>query len=164
MDVGGGSGLLLAEILEVHRELLGVLAEQPDVLERACERGFFSGELAGRVRFVSCDFFQAIPAGCRAYLLKMIIHDWDDEHASQILINCRKTVPRDGVLLLVEYQLGELNTPSLGKTVDIFMLAVTGGRERTLEQHRDLLASANFGLRRTIPVSDELMILEALPV
>jgi O-methyltransferase domain len=164
MDVGGGNGLLLAEILKVHRGLRGVLAEQPDVLERARQRGFFSGELAGRVQFESCDFFRAIPAGCRAYLLKMVIHDWDDKRASQILINCRRTVPKDGVLLLVEYQLGEQNTPSLGKTVDIFMLAVTGGKERTLEQHRDLLASADFRLRRTIPVSDELMIFEAVPV
>ncbi len=164
MDVGGGNGLLLAEILKVHRGLRGVLAEQPDVLERARQRGFFSGELAGRVQFESCDFFREIPAGCRAYLLKMVIHDWDDKRASQILINCRRAVPKDGVLLLVEYQLGEQNTPSFGKTVDIFMLAVTGGKERTLEQHRDLLASADFRLRRAIPVSDELMILEALPV
>ena len=164
MDVGGGSGLLLAEILKVHRGLRGVLAEQPSVLERARQRGFFSGELAGRVQFESCDFFQAIPAGCRAYLLKMVIHDWDDKRASQILINCRRTVPKDGVLLLVEYQLGEQNTPSLGKTVDIFMLAVTGGKERTLEQHRDLLAIAGFRLRSTIAVSDELIIFEAVPV
>jgi hypothetical protein len=164
MDVGGGNGLLLAEILKVHRELHGVLAEQPEVLERARQRGFFSGELAGRVQFESCDFFRTIPAGCRAYLLKMIIHDWDDERASQILINCRRAVPRTGVLLLVEYQLGEQNTPSLGKTVDIFMLAVTGGKERTLEQHRNLLESVGFGLRRTIAVSDELMIFELVQV
>lgn len=164
MDVGGGNGLLLTEILRVHQELRGVLAEQPDVLKRACECEFFSGELAGRVRFQACDFFQAIPAGCRAYLLKMIIHDWDDERANQILINCRRTVPEDGVLLLVEYQLGERNTSSLGKTVDIFMLAVTGGKERTVDQHRKLLSSAGFALSRTIPVSDEVMILEAVPV
>lgn len=164
MDVAGGNGLLLAEILKKHRELHGVLAEQPEVLERARQRPFFSGELASRVQFESCDFFRAIPEGCRAYLLKMVIHDWDDERAGLILINCRRAVPKDGVLLLVEYQLGEQNTPSLGKTVDIFMLAVTGGKERTLEQHRNLLESAGFGLRRRIPVSEELMILEAMPV
>ncbi|HEX4170318.1 MAG TPA: methyltransferase [Bryobacteraceae bacterium] len=96
--------------------------------------------------------------------MKMIIHDWDDQRSSQILTNCRRTVPKDGVLLLVEYQLGEQNKPSLGKTVDIFMLAVTGGKERTVDQHRNLLSSAGFALRRIIPVSDELMILEALPV
>lgn len=134
------------------------------MLERARQRGFFSGELASRVQFESCDFFRAIPLGCRAYLLKRVIHDWDDARARQILISCRRAVPTNGVLLLVEYQLGELNTPSLGKTVDIFMLAVTGGKERTLEQHRNLLASAGFGLRCKIPVSDELMILEAVPV
>jgi len=70
MDVGGGNGLLLAEILKMYPELRGVLAEQPEVLERTSQRGFFSGELANRVRFESCDFFQGIPVGCRAYLLK----------------------------------------------------------------------------------------------
>jgi hypothetical protein len=164
MDLGGGNGLLLAKILKVHRQLHGVLAEQPEVLERARERGFLSGELAGRVQLESCDFFRAVPLGCRAYLLKMVIHDWDDERAGQILINCRRAIPKDGVLLLVEYQLGELNRPSLGETVDIFMLAMTGGKERTVEQHKKLLASAGFGLRRTISVSDELMMLEAVPV
>jgi len=94
----------------------------------------------------------------------MIIHDWDDKRATQILVNCRQAVPEDGVLLLIEYQLSGPNTPSLGKTVDIFMLAVTGGKERTIEQHKNLFASAGFCLRRTIPISDELMIFEALPV
>ena len=164
MDVGGGNGLLLAEILKVHRELQGVLAEQPEVLDRARQRGLFARELASRVRFEACDFFQALPLGCRAYLLKMVIHDWDDQRANHILINCRRAVPKDGVLLLVEYQLGAPNAPSLGKTVDIFMLAVTGGKERTVEQHKKLLASAGFRLRRTIPVSQQLMILEAMPV
>jgi hypothetical protein len=164
MDVGGGNGLLLAEILKMHPELRGVLAEQPELLERTSQREFFSGELASRVRFESCDFFQGIPVGCRAYLLKMVIHDWEDERALQILVNCRRAVPKDGVLLLIKYQLGGPNTASLGKTVDIFMLAVTGGKERTIEQHKNLFASAGFCLRRTIPVSDELMIFEALPV
>jgi hypothetical protein len=164
MDIGGGSGLLLAEILKEHRQLHGVLAEQPDVLKRARQRGFFSGEAAARVQFESCDFFRAVPSGCRAYLLKMVIHDWDDERAKQILINCRRAVPKDGVLLLVEYQLGQPNAPSLGKLVDIFMLAVTGGKERTLEQHIALLAGADFGLKNTVSVSNEIMILEALPV
>jgi hypothetical protein len=150
--------------LKVHRELRGVLAEQPHVLERARERLFLSGDLGKRVQFAPCDFLEAIPSGCRAYLMKMVIHDWDDQHARDILLNCRRVVPADGVLLLVEYQLGAQNKSSVGKAVDIFMLAVTGGKERTLEQHQELVRSGGFDLKRTIPVSDEVTILEVAPV
>jgi hypothetical protein len=95
-------------------------------------------------------------------VMKDIIHDWNDDDARRILLNCRRAIPDDGVLLLVEYCVGEANAPSLGKMVDIVMLTVTGGKERTTQQHRKLLASAGFRLRRTIPVSNEVVILEAL--
>ena len=94
--------------------------------------------------------------------MKNIIHDWNDDDARRILFNCRRAVPDDGVLLLVEYSVGEANAPSLGKMVDIVMLTVTGGKERTAHQYRELLASAGFRLSRTIPVSTEIAILEAL--
>jgi hypothetical protein len=94
--------------------------------------------------------------------MKNIIHDWSDDEARRILLNCRRAVPDDGVLLLVEYCVGEANSPSMGKMVDIVMLTVTGGKERTVDQHRELLARAGFRLSRTIPVSDEIVILEAL--
>jgi len=163
MDVGGGNGLLLAEILKAHPDLSGALADQTHVLEGARQRGFLSGDLAGRARFELCDFFQSIPSGCRAYLMKNVIHDWDDERARQILLNCRQAVPNDGVLLLVEYRLGEDNVPSLGKTLDDVMLTVNGGKQRNLHEHENLLASGGFRLNRTIPVFGEIMILEALP-
>jgi hypothetical protein len=164
MDVGGGNGILLAEILRCYPRLRGVLADQTHVLERARERGFLAGELMERVRLEPCDFFQSVPAGCRAYMMKSVIHDWDDEHSLAILRNCRRVIPADGALLLVEYCLTDDSAPSLGKMIDIVMLAVTGGRERTLEQYRDLLAGAGFRLRHSIPVTSDLMIVEALPV
>jgi hypothetical protein len=163
MDVAGGNGLLLAAILSAHSGLRGVLADQAHVLKRARERGLLSGELADRVQFEPADFFQAVPPGCRAYIMKNILHDWDDRRARQILLNCRRAIPDDGVLLLVEYWLGEENAPSLGKTIDMVMLAVTGGKERTVSEHSDLLAGAGFQMTRIIPVRNEVMILEAKP-
>ena len=95
--------------------------------------------------------------------MKNIIHDWNDAQAREILRNCRRAVPDDGVLVLIEYCLGEDNTPSVGKMVDLVMLTITGGKERTVEEHRALLASAGFQLNRAIPVSPEITIIEAFP-
>jgi len=162
MDVGGGNGLLLATILKEHPRLCGVLTDQPQVLERARQRGFWS-DLTGRVRFEPLDFFESVPSGCRAYLLKNIIHDWNDERARRILLNCRRAVPDDGILLLVEYCVGGENTATIGKALDVVMLTLTGGKERTVEEHRDLLASAGFSLNHAGPVSQDVMILEAKP-
>jgi hypothetical protein len=162
-DVGGGNGALLAAILRAHPALHGVLADAPSVVERARCHEFLSGELAARTRFEPCDFFHTIPSGSRAYVMKNIIHDWNDAQAFEILRNCRRAVPDDGVLVLIEYCLGEENTPSVGKMVDLVMLTITGGRERTVDEHRALLASAGFRLNRAIPVSPEITIIEALP-
>ncbi len=164
MDVGGGNGLLLATIMAAHPGLQGVLADQPQVLQRAGQLKFWQPELVHRVRFETVDFFEAIPSGCRAYLMKNIIHDWDDERARQILLNCRRVVPEDGVLLLVEYCVGGVNAPSVGKTVDLMMLTLTGGKERTVGEHDELLASAGFRMTQSIPLSNDIMILEAEPV
>jgi hypothetical protein len=164
MDVGGGNGMLLAAILNAHSGLRGVLADLPHVLERARQRGFLGGELEARSAFEACDFFREVPSGCRAYMMKSVIHDWDDEASLTILANCRRAVPDDGVLLLVEYPIPEANLPSAGKLTDIVMLVLTGGRERTIEQYRGLLASAGFRLNDVYPTSADLVIIEAMPV
>jgi hypothetical protein len=164
MDVGGGNGKLLATIMAEHPDLQGVLADQPHVLERACQHKFWQPDLLRRMRFQSLDFFRAIPSGCSAYMMKNIIHDWDDDRARQILFNCRRAIPEDGVLLLIEYCVDGVNTPSIGKTVDLMMLALTGGKERTVSEHDKLLASAGFRMKRSTPLRDDIMILEAEPV
>jgi hypothetical protein len=163
MDVGGGIGILLASILKAHRGLRGVLADLPHVLRHAQARAFIGGELAERSSMQPCDFFREVPSGCRAYLMKNVIHDWDDEHAHAILANCRRAVPADGALLLVEWALPEDNLPSDGKFTDVVMLLMTGGRERTEEEHRQLLTGAGFRISRVIPTSTGLNIIEALP-
>ncbi|MBV8827712.1 MAG: hypothetical protein JO108_00635 [Acidobacteriaceae bacterium] len=164
MDVGGGNGILLASILRVHLSLHGVLADLPHVIERASERGFLGGDLQARSRLQFCDFFQEVPAGCRACLMKHVIHDWDDERAHRILINCRRSLPENGALLLVEYIVPEGNSSSVAKTADMVMMLMTGGKERTLEEYRELLAGAGFRLNRALPVAGDLSIIESLPV
>src|SRR5262249_17669998 len=109
MDVGGGNGVLLAAIFRAHPSLRGVLADRPHVLERARERGFLGGELQARSAVEDCDLFSGVPPGCRAYLMKSVIHDWNDEDAHRILGNCRKVTPTNGALLLIEWDLSEAN-------------------------------------------------------
>jgi SAM-dependent methyltransferase len=163
MDVGGGNGILLASILKAHPQLRGVLADLPHVLERARQRGFLAGELESRTALQPCDFFREMPSGCRAYLMKHVIHDWDDQHAESILSNCRRVVPPDGALLLVEWTLPEGNLPSPAKLSDVTMLVMTGGKERTAEEYRQLLARTGFRLNQVILTPSELSILEARP-
>ena len=160
MDVGGGNGLLLAAILKAHPRLRGVLADLPHVLDRARERGFLGGELEARSEMRPCDFFREVPAGCRAYVMKSIIHDWDDARAHQILVNCRRAVPKDGVLLLVELIMAERNTPCQAKLYDISMMVLTGGRERSVSEYRELLAGAGFRLSRVISIPGDFSIIE----
>jgi hypothetical protein len=163
MDVGGGNGILLAAILQAHRGLRGVLADLPHTLERAKHRGFLGGELAARSALQPCDFFREVPSGCRAYLMKHVIHDWDDERAHSILAHCRRAIPKDGALLLVEWALAEGNAPSAGKFADVTMMLMTGGKERTEEEYRQLLGRSGFRLNRVISTSCDLNIMEALP-
>jgi hypothetical protein len=162
-DVGGGNGILLSHILRTHANLRGVLADLPHVLDRARQCGFLSGELASRASLQNCDFFQEIPDGSRAFLMKSVIHDWDDDQALKILRNCRRVVPANGALLLVELGLSEPNQPSGGNLIDVLMLVLTGGRERTPDEYRSLLARAGFRLNGVIPTSTDFVILEALP-
>jgi len=164
IDVGGGNGVLLAEILRVHTRLRGVLADQPHVLERARQRGFLGGDLAERSAMQNCDFFAEIPSGCRACVMKSVLVDWNDEHARDILLNCRKAVPEDGALLIADFSAGEDDLSLQGAVVDIAMLVLTGGRVRTVREYRDLLARGGFRLNQVIPVPGGVNLLEALPV
>jgi hypothetical protein len=133
------------------------------VLDRAQQRDFLGGELESRITMAPCDFFREVPPGCQAYLMKHVIHDWDDERAHNILANCRRAVPKDGAVLLVEWALPEGNAPSAGKFADIVMMLMTGGKERTVEEYRHLLGQAGFRLNQVISTSSDLNIIEALP-
>jgi hypothetical protein len=164
MDVGGGNGILLSHILRAHPALRGVLADQESVLERARERGYLGDDLEARTTMEPCNFFQHVPPGSRAYLMKSVIHDWDDEHARIILANCREAIPADGVLVLVECDLRGENVPSNGKFIDIVMLILAGGRERSVDEYRELLASTGFRLNRVVPTASQFAVIEAFPI
>jgi O-methyltransferase domain len=163
MDIGGGQGLLLAEILRVHKDLRGVLTDQEYVIDRARTSSMPLMQFGDRVQFQCADIFREVPGGCRACLMKNIIHDWDDGCASRILRNCRDSIPQDGVLLLVEYCLDEINSSFMAQAADLIMMTVTGGRERTFPEYRNLLSGTHFQISRAIPVSGHIQIIEAFP-
>jgi multifunctional cyclase/dehydratase/O-methyltransferase len=146
-DVGGGEGYFLAELLSRDDRLTGVLMDRPAAISRAevllAERG-----LAGRVELVPGDFFESVPAGCDAYVLKLVLHDWPDAAAVRILRTVRAAIgDRTGVrLFVIERLLGPANAPDVTKVLDIDMLVIFGGRERMLDDWRRLASAAGFRL------------------
>lgn len=164
IDVGGGNGVLLAAIIRKYPGLRGVLADQPHVLDRARQRGFLGGELEQRSTMQDCNFLSEIPSGCKACLLKNVLVNWDDEHALTILLNCRRVVPNDGALLVVDFTIADGNLPSRGKFVDLIMLVLYGGRVRSAQEHGNLLDRAGFRLNQVLPIAADLTLMEAIPV
>jgi O-methyltransferase domain/Dimerisation domain len=163
IDVGGGQGTLLAAILQASSSTRGVLFDLPHVIATA-RAGAARIGLAPRCEFRAGDFFDVVPAGGDAYVLKKVIHDWDDERVLSILNNCRKAMPGTGRLLLIEPIVPPGNAPSFNKLLDLLMLIWTsGGKERTEAEHRALLASAGFKPIRIIPTKSPLGIIEAVP-
>jgi len=160
-DIAGGHGTLLAGILRANPAMRGLLFDQPQVIAGAPERLAAEG-VAERVELATGDFFAAVPTGADAYLMKYIIHDWDDERALAILANCRRAMPEGARLLLVETVIAEGNAPHFGKLLDLEMLLFTGGRERTEAEYRALLSRAGFRLTRVVPTRSPLSIVEAV--
>ena len=160
VDVGGAHGVLLAAILGAHPAIRGVLFDLPHVIATAGERIEAQG-LSGRCELQSGDFFQAVPAGADVHVLKQIIHDWDDERAMLLLRNCHRAMVPGGRLLLVEMVIPDDNHPSVAKAMDLNMLVLLGGRERTGEEYRSLLANAGFHMARIIPTHSPFSMIEA---
>jgi hypothetical protein len=164
VEVGGGEGSLLQAVLDASPHTQGVLFDQPHVIA-AARSGWKDDRQLRRCEFMAGDFFAAVPAGGDLYIVKKVIHDWDDERAQQILINCRKSMFDNGRLLLIEPVIPAANQPSFNKLLDLLMLVWTsGGLERTEAEHRVLLASAGLDLRRVIPTRSGVSLLEAVPV
>jgi hypothetical protein len=146
VDVGGGYGLLLSHILSATPKLKGVLFDQPQVVAGA--RDFLKGDVAARIEIVSGSFFDSVPEGSDAYLLRRIIHDWKDVEALKILSNVRAAIKPDGTLLLIEALVDSATRPA--GLMDLMML-VLGGVERTEAEFKKLVASAGFSLQRVTP-------------
>lgn len=162
VDVGGGDGALLAGLLAGHPACTGILLDRPHVVGRAGEVLAAAG-VAGRCRIVAGDFFAAVPGGGDAYLLKSILHDWDDADAARILAACRAAMPPDAVLLVVERVLAPANAGLEGRLSDLNMLVNTGGRERTEAEFAALLRAGGFMLDRVVPTTSHLSLLLARP-
>ena len=160
VDIAGGHGMLLGSILQRYPSMRGVLFDLEHVLagNRLAQLG-----VQDRVQLASGDFFKAVPAGGDAYILKHIIHDWDDEKALTILRNIRTALDgrADGKVLLVESVLAPGDQPDFGKLIDLEMLLLPGGKERSAEEFAALFARAGFALNRVVPTGSPLAVVEA---
>ncbi|WP_224362982.1 acetylserotonin O-methyltransferase [Hyalangium versicolor] len=163
VDVGGGRGHLLATLLNAHPGLRGILFDRPSVVANEQDAVNAHG-LDARCERVGGDFFESVPSGADAYLLKYILHNWNDERTGAILRNCRRAMKPSARLLLVEQVVQPGNSPDPAKLLDLEMLVLVGGRERTEEEFRGLLADSGFSLVRVVPTRRALSIVEASPV
>jgi hypothetical protein len=152
MDVAGGHGAILCEVLSRYPEMKGILFDLPNVIQEA-NRHIGSLKLDHRCKTIAGDFFQGIPAGADAYYMQHVLHDWADEPALRILGYVRRALEgrKDGRLIVVESVLGENSAPTPAKWLDIEMLLMPGGRERTEKEWRDLFAKANFEITQIAP-------------
>ncbi len=161
VDVAGGHGRLLSAILNANPTLKGVLFDQSHVIEGAMESERIIA-LRGRCELVDGDFFQTVPAGADAYIMKHIIHDWDDERALRILRNIKNVMKANGRVLLVESVITDRNQHDFGKLLDIEMLVSPGGKERTAEEYADLFDRAGLRLTRIVPTQSPYSVIEAV--
>jgi hypothetical protein len=162
VDVGGGRGALLAEILAKHQSVRAVLFDRPHVVAGA-EQLLQAYGVADRCQVVGGDFFDTVPSGGDAYVLKFILHDWGDEQATAILRNCRRAIGPKGRLLVIESEISPPNEGAVGKFLDLTMLVHTGGRERTHDEWAALFATAGFQLIGATPSEAQVSIIEGVP-
>ena len=163
VDVGGGAGAFLAAVLARHPAVRGVLFDQPHVVAGADEVLRAAG-VADRCRVVAGSFFEAVPDGGDAYVLKNIVHNWEDEEATAILRGCRRAIGAGGALLAVDRVLAPPNEGAAAKSMDLQMLVGAGGRERTREEWDDLLAAGGFRFVGVTPTASDVSVVEAVAV
>ena len=163
VDVGGGHGALLAAILAATPAARGVLYDLPDVVAGAAPQLQKDG-VADRVRLDGGSFFDSVPSGGDVYLLKHIVHDWDDEQAVQILRNVASAGGAQATVLVIEFVIPDHHRDFSGNWGDLEMLLTTGSRERTGAQYRALLARAGLRMTRLIPTASAFSVIEARPL
>jgi hypothetical protein len=174
VDIGGGNGSQLISLLQAHPSTRGVLFDLPHVIERAKPVVAAAG-LDDRCELVAGSFFDddafsdlRLPLGAGrgegvvAFFMRHIIHDWEDEKSLTILRNCHRAMPADGRLLVVESVIPPGNEPFAGKFLDLVMLLIPGGKERTENEYRTLFAQAGFNLSKIVPTGTEVSVIEAV--
>lgn len=160
-DIGGGNGSQISELLRQRASIRGILFDLPHVIERARVTIDVSN-LTDRCQLVGGNFFESVPSGADIYMMRHIIHDWHEDKALTILRNCHKAMPSNGKLLVVESVIPPGNEPFGGKFLDLVMLLIPGGKERTENEYRELFRKAGFELTRVIPTETEVSIIEAV--
>ncbi|MEW2352877.1 methyltransferase [Spirillospora sp. NPDC029432] len=163
VDVGGADGAVLAELAARYPRLRGTVFDLPEVAASAAERLAAAG-VADRVGAVGGDFFESVPAGADAYLACLILHDWDDERASRILRGVHAAAPAGARLILMDVVLPERDVPPAAALLDLTMMGILGGRERTEEDWRALLGGAGFALDRVLRPPGPCAVLETTRV
>lgn len=158
-DIGGGNGSVIAAILRGYPAMQGILFDLPGVVERA-RASIESSGLASRCQALAGSFFETVPAGADAYLMRHIIHDWDDDRCLAILRHCRRAMGQGGKLLVVEGVVPPGNDPAVSKFFDLAMMVLPGGMERTEQEYRRLFESAGFRLTRIVPTRTWVSVLE----
>lgn len=164
VDIGGGMGTQLMTLLKVHPGIRkGILFDRPPVIAQAQAAVAASG-LGERCELVGGNFFEGIPEGADAYFMKQIIKDWSDAQSIQLLSNCRKAMKRGGRVLVAEVVLLPGRETSIQKFIDLQLMILSPGQERTEAQYRQLFEAAGFMLTSIVPTASPYSILEGIPV
>jgi len=161
VDVGGGQGKLLETILQFNPDMRGTVFDTASTFQRAKQQ-LGSNAWGRRYSCVTGDFFTSVPQGADAYLLCGVIHDWDDDRAVTLLRNCRKAMTRSSRVLLVDMVVPDSASASFSKLLDLNMLVMNGGRERTLAEFRALLNAADYKLTRIVPTMAPQSVIEGI--
>jgi hypothetical protein len=164
VDVGGGHGNLIASILKANPKMQGMLFDLPYVIEGA-KNLLEAEQVSQRCELVAGDFFESVPGGGDAYLLKRIIHSWDEKSAIAILKNCHRAMVENGKLLVVEEVIPPGNEPCFGKFMDLMMMVMfPGARERTESEYRALFKASGFQLTKIVPTRGDVSLIEGIRV
>ncbi len=161
VDVGGGLGLLLSEVMKTAPKLRGTLFDLPEVVAKA-KATFDAAGVVDRVTIEGGSFFDSIPVRADAYMMKYLLHDWDDARARTILENCVQSMNPGGKVLVIDYVIPESNEPHIGKLLDIEMLIMAGGNERTRTQFEDLFSTVGLKLTQIVPTATPLCMVEGM--
>jgi hypothetical protein len=162
VDVGGGNGALLLALLRAHSHMRGVLLDLPHAIAVA-EGAIEAAGLTDRCRTVAGSFFDGVPEGGDAYVLRAILHDWDDDASISILRSVRRAAAPEATLVVIERDLGPPNQNVETRFSDLNMLVIPGGRERTIDEYGALLAAADFRLVESRPAGFGLHVILAVP-
>lgn len=164
VDVAGGHGSLLISVLKANPNMTGILFDLPNVIEGA-KSHILNSDVSDRCQLVSGSFFDYVPTGADAYILKHIIHDWDDERAIAILKQCHEAMTHHSKILVVEQVIPPGNDPFIGKILDVNMLVMCpGGKERTAEEFAQIFTKAGFKMTRIIPTHAIVSIVEGVRI